>query len=143
MDAPKEAPATAVAWDARRHALGVPDMDATHREFLEAVGAMLRAPAADLGVLFLEALAHTERHFENESRLMRACSSSAQAEHEGEHARVLVEMRHFAAGLQRGRLAPVRAYVRSLPDWFAQHVATMDAALAGCIKRAGTSPAQG
>ena len=42
---------------------------------------------------------------------------------------------HRVLQVRAGRLAPARAYVQALPGWFATHLATMDAALAGCLKR--------
>ena len=46
-----------------------------------------------------------------------------------------IELAHFARGVAGGRLGAARAYVKALPDWFAIHLATMDGALAGCLKR--------
>lgn len=123
-------------WDEDRHALGVAEMDATHREFAALAVRLAQAGTADFPRLF-EALAeHTRRHFDNESALMRRCRFPAIAEHEGEHSRVLGELAHMQRGLFAGRVALARDYVvNGLPDWFALHLATMDAALAACLKR--------
>lgn len=124
-----------LSWDEDRHALGVAEMDATHREFTELARALTQAGKEDFPVLFESLLGHTRSHFENESRLMRACRFPAIAEHEGEHQRVLGELARLQRGLDEGRLAFARTYVRDgLPDWFANHLATMDAALAACLK---------
>lgn len=126
-----------LSWDEARHALGVAEMDATHREFADLAGALAQAGAEDFPVLFESLLAHTRSHFENESRLMRTCRFPAIAEHEGEHQRVLGELTRLQRGIDEGRAAFARAYVREgLPDWFAQHLATMDSALAACLKAA-------
>lgn len=124
-----------LTWDDARCALGVTEMDATHREFVAAVIELEAASAADFPALFRALAAHTRAHFDNESRLMRQCGFPAIAEHEGEHRRVLGEVDWMERMLGQGRIAPVRAYVRALPDWFARHLATMDAALAACLKR--------
>lgn len=123
-----------MAWD-ERHVLGVAAMDATHREFVAHLEALTAADDASFPGLFATLREHTLRHFEHEKTLMKACRFPAIGEHESEHLRVLGELAHFASGLKRGRLQPARAYARGLPAWFATHLATMDAALAGCLKR--------
>jgi len=124
-----------LSWDETRHPLGVAAMDPMHREFLALAGELRVAQDEDFVVLFDSLLDHAQRHFDNESRLMRECRFPAVAEHEGEHRRVLGELARLRAGLDKGRLAFARAYVREgLGPWFEQHLATMDAALAGCLK---------
>ena len=120
---------------AERHALGVAEMDATHREFLDMVEALQAASDADFPALFARLHVHTRQHFENEERLMKASRFPAIGEHNSEHLRVLGELAHFARGVAAGRLGLARLYVQGLPTWFDTHLATMDAALAGCIKR--------
>ncbi len=122
------------AWDESRHRLGVADMDATHQAFLEHVAALLSASDEDFPACFLALEEHTRQHFEHEKQLMRRYAFAARGEHESEHLRVLGELRHFGLSVKRGRLAPARAYAAHLGPWFDQHLSTMDAALAGCIK---------
>lgn len=130
-----------LSWSSAIHALGVAEMDATHEEFLRLANETARAADDDLPHLFGMLLEHTQRHFENEGRLMRACRFPASGEHEGEHRRVLGDLFHMRRALDAGRLRFVRLYVaQGLPDWFANHLATMDAALAACLKRAAVSP---
>ncbi|MDE2441643.1 MAG: hemerythrin family protein [Betaproteobacteria bacterium] len=116
-------------------ALGVADMDATHRQFIEMADELLAVPDNGFLALFEQLQDHTIRHFEHEKTLMRACHFPAIGEHESEHLRVLGEIAYFANGLRRGRLKSAREYARGLPAWFATHLATMDAALASCLKR--------
>lgn len=118
------------------HTLGVAEMDATHRTFVALADRLLAADDASFPALFAELREHAREHFENEARLMKACRFPASGEHNGEHLRVLGELAYFAVAVQGGRLAVARQYARSLPSWFATHVATMDAALAACLKRA-------
>lgn len=122
-------------WDESRHALGVPEMDATHREFVALAEALLDASDEAFPECFARLAAHTRQHFEHEGTLMKACRFPAIGEHNSEHLRVLGELAHFSRGVAAGRLGMARAYVKALPDWFATHLATMDAALAGCLKR--------
>ena len=125
-------------WDEARHSLGMPVMDATHREFVALAAALALAGTEDFPLLFDTLAEHTRRHFDNEGELMRACGFPAIAEHESEHRRVLGELAHMQRGIEEGRLTFARTYVKQgLPDWFATHLATMDAALAACLKRCG------
>lgn len=116
--------------------LGVDSMDATHGEFIALVDELNHtADAQAFTDGFARLGAHTQRHFEHESRLMRACRFPAIGEHESAHARVLGELAFMQRQVSAGRLAPARDYVRGLPDWFHSHLLTMDAALAGCLKQ--------
>ena len=123
-----------MAWD-ERHALGVAAMDATHREFVAHLEALTAADDASFPGLF-EALAeHTRQHFDGEAVLMKQCRFPATGEHTSEHLRVLGEMAFMGRAAKAGRLKTARSYVEALPTWFATHLATMDAALAACLKR--------
>lgn len=124
-------------------ALGVAEMDATHRAFVDLADRLLAADDAAFPALFAELHVHTREHFDNEGRLMKACRFPAIGEHNGEHLRVLGELAHFAASVKAGRLVAARQYAQNLPAWFANHLATMDSALAACLKRSASLPAAG
>jgi len=117
-----------------RYALGVVDMDTTHREFVALADALLSAGDDEFAELFARLHEHTRLHFEHEGKLMKACRFPAIGEHNSEHLRVLGELAHFARGVKAGRLSAARQYVKGLPDWFSSHLATMDSALAACLK---------
>jgi hemerythrin-like metal-binding protein len=125
-----------LSWDADRHGLGIPAMDKVHREFLTLARETLQAGAEDFPILFEALRDHTAWHFSHEGELMRACGFPAIAEHEGEHRRILGDLDRLLRGIDEGRSALARHYLREgLFAWFEQHAATMDAALAGCLKR--------
>lgn len=133
-----------LSWRPDLHALGVREMDATHEAFTRLTSEITCASDEDFPGLLNALAEHTRQHFENESSLMRRCGFPAIAEHEGEHRRVLGELVHLLNAVQEGRLRFARLYVsQGLPEWFRNHLATMDAALASCIKRqaAMTAPA--
>ncbi len=115
--------------------LGVADMDATHRQFVDLADALAAAGDDEFPALFAELREHTRRHFEHEGVLMKSCRFPAIGEHNSEHLRVLGELAHFGRGVASGRLSLARQYVQGLPGWFSTHLATMDAALAGCLKQ--------
>lgn len=121
-------------WD-ERFTLGVADMDATHREFVDLADALQAASDAEFPAIFARLHEHTRQHFEHEGKLMKACRFPAIGEHHSEHLRVLGELAHFARGVAAGRCGMARNYAKGLPDWFATHLATMDAALAARLKQ--------
>jgi len=121
-------------WDEASHAVGVAEMDQTHREFASFVAALSKASAADFPALFEQMRNHTRKHFEREYQRMLECSFPATTEHEAAHARVLADLTHLSMRVQQGNQGMARAYVDGLPDWFRNHLVTMDSGLAACIK---------
>lgn len=123
-------------WDDARHALGMAEMDATHRAFVAQVAALNAAGAAEFPALFQELVNHTREHFIAEGKLMRDTQYRGLPEHESDHHRVLGELQQLNRSLKRGHLPLVRAYVKEgLMEWFDTHVAMMDAALAMHLKK--------
>lgn len=123
-------------FDASRHALGMEEMDNTHREFIAQVAVLIAAGNAEFPALFQTLVNHTREHFIAEGQLMRASNYRGLPEHESEHHRVLGELQQLNRSLKRGHLPLVRAYVKEgLPDWFNTHLAMMDAALVMHLKK--------
>lgn len=123
-------------WDEARHALGMAEMDATHRVFVAQVAALNAAGAAEFPALFQQLVNHTREHFIAEGKLMRDTQYRGLPEHESDHHRVLGELQQLNRSLKRGHLPLVRAYVKEgLMEWFDTHVAMMDAALAMHLKK--------
>ncbi len=130
-----------LTWDPARHALGVEEMDRSHRAFLALLGLLSEADDSEFPVLFQKLVDHARLHFAEEGRLMRRCSFAALGEHEGEHHRLLGELLQFNRNVKRGRLSLARAYVRvGLPEWFSLHRDTMDAALATRLGQVEPTP---
>lgn len=124
------------AWDEPRYALGVAEMDATHRAFVELVDRLCDADEASFPALFAELHEHTRAHFFAEDAKMKATRFNAIGEHISEHQRVLIELRTFNRSVQAGKMRMARAYVReNLKEWFGLHLATMDSALAAHLKK--------
>lgn len=118
-----------------RYLLGVPEMDDTHRDFVELVNQLEYADKTEFITLFDKLLAHTEAHFESENALMRASSFPAIREHMDEHQRVLSELRRINDRVKEGSTLIGRAYsTEQLPGWFNLHAITMDSALAAHLK---------
>lgn len=126
-----------------RFLLGHGAMDATHREFVDIVQAMLGAPDDELPALLDDFLNHAERHFDDERKWMLSTEFPAAQCHIDEHDAVLAsvhEVRALMAG--GGHETTCRALARELSRWFPGHADYMDASLAQWLvkKRAGGIP---
>jgi hemerythrin-like metal-binding protein len=130
----------AIVWSAA-HELGVVPMDDTHREFVDLYNVL--ATADDAGFLgrFDALLAHTDAHFAQENLWMGESGFPPTAIHRGEHERVLAALRQVRGRVVRGEIAAGRDAIAQIPEWFDQHAATMDAALANWMRRMGYEPA--
>jgi hemerythrin len=129
-----------IDWDDSAHALGIDEMDLTHREFAALADLLAEANDAEFAALFGKLLDHCRQHFSSEGRLMRISRFPALGEHEGDHHRVYADLVQMNRAVQRGRFMLARAYVKKgLAEWFSLHLATMDSALAAHLKRAGES----
>jgi hemerythrin len=123
-----------LTWQTTLHEFGVAEMDDTHEAFVRLMNEAIQTSDEDFPYLLEALVGHTRRHFDNESRLMRACGFPAIGEHEGEHRRVLGELLHMQNAVAEGRPRFARVYVsQGLPYWFRDHLATMDALLAACL----------
>ena len=123
--------------------LGVPAMDATHEEFVALLATVEQAPDDAVVADWAKLVEHTQQHFDNEDRYMRATGFAATNCHTTHHAMVLNVLRQGLAMGQAGQLEPIRQMARELATWFVQHADTMDAALAAHLMRVGYDPASG
>jgi hemerythrin len=123
--------------------LPVEKMNTTHREEVELVNRIAdclgdgAAPCMELETLLAEWVAHTEAHFERENRWMREYGFPAYPVHAGEHARVLETLRRVCGQWREtGEAAGLARFVHEdWPQWFEQHLATMDAVTAQFLAR--------
>lgn len=113
-------------------------MDETHAEFVDQLNALLALPAEQQLLPYRAFLAHTEAHFAQEDRWMRATGFAADNCHAGMHATILETMRavedHF---LHKGDTEIITRLAEALAEWFTQHAATMDAGLAQHLRSLG------
>lgn len=137
-----QAPAApAFAWH-DDYTLGHDSMDATHREFVDCVDAMLRVDEGLLATA-LEAFAeHVQRHFAQEDLAMQQTGYESAGCHVDEHRAVLASLEEVRASLADGRFHVVRAFAHALADWFPEHARVMDMGLARWLdkQRLGGSP---
>jgi hemerythrin len=122
--------------------LGHVEMDATQKEFVSCVNALLRASDDQLE-LRLEAFSeHAKRHFAEEDEAMRLGAYSAGGCHVQEHVAVLKSLDAVREALREGRPAVVRAFAEALAEWFPEHARVMDLGLAQWMvqQRLGGAP---
>lgn len=137
---------TALTWS-EALALQQPQMDTTHREFVDllcALEATLDGPAEARQSALAAFVDHTEAHFAQEDRWMAALGFAAENCHAFQHAHVLKVLREVQTLAQGEAGAPMlRQLVAELAQWFPQHAKSMDAALAEVMAACGFDPATG
>jgi hemerythrin len=116
------------------YAVGIASIDALHVELEERLAALTGAgdePQAALAAL----QDHLQRHFSHEEALM-AQSGFPMAEcHAREHLSVVEVVTEVRRRLEQGDADPLGRLAPAMLEWFAVHAASMDAALAGYLKR--------
>ena len=129
---------TAFTWS-DEFEVGHDEMDATHREFVDCVAALLRAPDDELADRLDAFAGHAKRHFAEEDEAMRRGAYNAGGCHIEEHAAVLKSLDEVRAD---GRPGVIRAFARALAGWFPEHARVMDLGLARWLvqQRLGGAP---
>ena len=120
-------------WDPAL-ALGMEQMDATHREFVEHLNRLDAAADAEMLAAFDAFYAHTVAHFEQEAEWMRSLAFPMIHCHEAEHNGVLGVMREVRGHLEAGKFHVAHVLATEMASWFRGHAATMDAMLASYMK---------
>lgn len=122
--------------------LGFGEMDATHREFVEVVRALLDAPVGDLPARMQAFIGHAERHFGEEDGWMRETGFPAADCHIDEHAQVMASAHEVLARAEVGDADTVRRFAEELVRWFPGHADYLDSALAAWMvkRRLGGRP---
>ncbi|MDR2417972.1 MAG: bacteriohemerythrin [Treponema sp.] len=138
-----------VKWE-DRYALGIPRIDAQHKELLRLTNALFVAcQDGSANDIFRETIKGTVKyvaeHFSTEEVMMERIKYPERAEHKKQHEafvqKVLEDVRNF----ESGRSFVPNAFVRFLKDWILTHIAMSDKKYADYImhlKKAGklTSP---
>ena len=120
-----------------RFLLGHAEMDATHKEFVDLVNALLVVNDADLPAALAALVAHAESHFAQENAWMEKNDFPPRDCHIDEHNKVLESAHEVQLQLAQGDVAIVRELAKALMDWFPAHADYLDSALATwLVKRA-------
>lgn len=129
----------AVQWS-DTYVLGVEQMDATHRDFLVLLNAVVDAADEDVLAALDAFLAHTVEHFAQEDRWMAETGFPPLHCHTAEHGNVLGIMREVRGMVADGKTEIGRVLAREMAPWFDIHAATMDAALASWLQAKQYAP---
>ncbi len=120
------------------YALGYPQMDDTHHEFVETVNAMLVA-SDDEFPQALDAFAdHAERHFKQEADWMNGTNFPAADCHIDEHDAVMKSVRDVQALVKSDnpkRFEIGRSLAQELVRWFPGHADYLDSALSQWLSK--------
>jgi hemerythrin-like metal-binding protein len=124
-------------------ALDLPEMDDTHREFVELLADVEDAADAQIDVAWSALILHTDDHFGREDRWMRDTRYAPSNCHTTQHFVVLKVMREIEAMDRADKPAVIRQVARELAQWFPQHAQGMDASLALHLRGVGYDAATG
>jgi hemerythrin-like metal-binding protein len=113
-----------------RLTLGLPDIDASHRELLNELSRQQQAPDAEFAACYGRFVAQVERDFRDEEDLMESMQFVGLPSHREQHCRVLGGLHHVARQVMEGNLDAGREAVALMPGWFLLHMETMDSAMA-------------
>lgn len=114
--------------------LGVPSMDASHLSLMEKLGQLQEASDADFPAYYASLVARVEKDFREEEDLMEDIDYPGIRGHREQHAVLQGGLHHAAAAVMAGNVPLGRRTVELLPQWFALHISTMDAALAFALQ---------
>ena len=114
------------------YALGYPQMDETHHEFVDTVNAMLMATDEDFAAALDVFADHAERHFDQEAEWMNGTNFPAAGCHIDEHNAVMKSVRdvqQLLKGDEPRRFEIARGLAEELVRWFPGHADYLDSAL--------------
>jgi hemerythrin len=110
---------------------GVVAMDELHRDFLSVLSRLSVVEDEEFAAGYSALVANLERAFATEEIWMEQIAFPALKGHREQHARLLSALHHVHSSVMQGDLPSGQKVVKKLlPQWFAFHVATMDATLA-------------
>jgi len=116
-------------------ALGIPELDQSHRIVFDMLEAMENMPRPAFDKACQELAAEFIEHLREENSLMERIAYPAAQVHRAAHGNLLERISRVLRLLRDGEEATAREIVKSLPDWIEAHINTMDLALAVAASR--------
>jgi hemerythrin len=110
--------------------LGLPAVDAAHRDLLHELARLADMADAEFPESYARFVAQVEKDFREEEDLMETSNFSGLPSHREQHARVLGGLHHVARQVMAGDVAQGREVVALMSGWFLLHIETMDSAMA-------------
>lgn len=123
--------------------LEMPVMDDTHEECVALLAEVVLAPDETLLTQWALLIDHTQEHFDREDQWMAQTGFAAGNCHATQHNVILQVMREGGKRGLMGELDLVRQMAYELGLWLANHIQSMDAALALHLRSAGFDPVTG
>lgn len=123
--------------------LDMPVMDDTHEACIALLADVVVAPDETLLSRWALLIDHTQEHFDREDQWMEATGFAAGNCHATQHSVILQVMREGGKRGLMGELDLVRQMAYELGLWLANHIQSMDAALALHLRSAGFDPETG
>ena len=123
--------------------LEMPVMDDTHEACIALLAEVVQAPDETLLSRWALLIDHTQEHFDREDQWMLDTGFASGNCHATQHSVILQVMREGGKRGLLGELDLVRQMAHELGLWFANHVQSMDAALALHLRSAGFDPVTG
>ena len=123
--------------------LEMPVMDDTHEDCVALLADVVQAPDDTLLSRWALLIDHTQEHFDREDQWMAATGFGSENCHTTQHSVILQVMREGGKRGLMGELDLVRQMAYELGLWLANHIQSMDAALALHLRSAGFDPQTG
>lgn len=116
------------------YSVGVPDVDAEHRDLIELINTLYESMQArdggsDVMEFLGEIYARIASHFALEELIMRRHEYDEYREHKRDHEQLLEEIRDIMDDYEAGKLLNDEDLARRLDRWFSEHFRTRDARL--------------
>ena len=117
---------------------GVKDLDSEHDLMIGLIRALDKAvansPRPQVEALLQQLAEFARVHFATEEIMMRLYAYPEFGRHQLEHAKLLDQIDEVRAEFASGNVQPTRSLATAMQHWFAEHVRTLDAALAHHVR---------
>ena len=127
-----------VTWSTKL-LLGVPEMDSAHKALVDELERLGSASDEHFVDGFFALIAALEHDFQEEEALIKLINFPDPQTHRADHARALNALRHVSPRVRQGDIAAGREVLKQLPQWFLNHLTTLDLMLAVALDMAKSS----
>lgn len=126
------------------YAVNVKVIDQQHMEIYESAKVLYSAlfdgdSTGNAEELFPKLIAHTNRHFSTENKLMQDTGYPGFAQHQRKHEQIQQALQEFASYYASKRMTPKKEVGIFLKDWVMTHILTEDRRLGTYLNRQGVS----
>ena len=133
-----------VVWE-DRYVLGIPEVDAQHKELFSLTNELYDAccqgseiAQSEFRDVIHKAVKYVGYHFSSEEKLLADANYPKLAEHKKEHERFVKKVLEGVRDFENGRSFVPNTFVRFLRDWILEHIAVSDREYAEYLKKNNT-----